>query len=286
MTEPTQPPGTPSEPVAVDINVDAALVLKSMVGIDEYPQVLALMPNIYRPEDQHRVHAAIVTELADAGIVHEGSVHTRVAHWLRCLERPDMELAARVVHTGLDGQPASMLRLSLVRRAEEHILAIRCDDRVVLQPVFHEGRKLTTLTSAVLAALGPYPPLAIDTLAATMEQFAAVPAEPEQRRRALLALGATAHTAATLTRALDEVIRRAEIVTIEHRDGTDQTPQFSLSVLDTPRGRIVAAPARALDGGKRSTYTRGDAAAIGSGIAALIELLPSGSWFDTSRTTE
>lgn len=273
-----------SEPVGIDLNVDAALALKKMVGVDDYPPVLALMPNIFRPEDQQRVHDAVVEEMTVAGIVCDGAVRPEIRHWLQVLDRPDIELIARIADLGTAGRPSAMLRMSLVRSGHDHVLALRCDDRVVIQPVFHQGTQLNTVTAAVTEALGPCMALGFDSIAATFEQLNAIPAEPEERRRALLALGATAHTAVVLTRALEDVTRRAEIVVIEHHDGLTATPEFSLDVLDTRLGRIVITPHVAIDGGKWSTYTRGDSAAVGAGIAALIELLPGRSWFDTART--
>lgn len=284
MSELVAPPPPGGEPLAIDLSVDAALVLKALVKIDAYPEVLVLMPNIFRPEDQQRVHDVVLGELTQAGIVCDGHVNPVIERWLHTLHRPDVELAAHIATVDSDKQLQSMLRLSLVRRGSEHILALRCDDRVVIQAIFHTGHKLDILTAAITAALGPCPPLGFETLTATFEQFAAVPSTPEARRRALLELGATAHTAAVLTRAMDNIRQRAEIVAIEHHDGRISKPEFSLAVLDTPLGRIVVTPSRALDEGTWSTYHRGDDSAIGAGIARLIELLPRGSWFDVSRS--
>ncbi|MBL1079779.1 ESX secretion-associated protein EspG [Nocardia sp. 2] len=277
-------PAHPDEPVVIDIGVDAALALQSLTGIDHYPAVLALVPNIAHPDDQRRVHEVVVHELTQAGVVGTDGVHPEVEKWLRKLHRPDIELIAHIADLNDNAELTAMLRLSLVRAGNDHVLAVRCDDRVVIQPIFHTGRHLATITAAVLAALGPCPPLGFETMSATFEQFAAVPGEPEQRRRALLGLGATAHTAAVLTKAMDAIRRRGEIVVIEHHDGETARPEFSLAVLDTPLGRIVVTPSLAMDGGRWSTYTRGDDAAVATGIAALIELLPRRSWFDTTRS--
>ncbi|WP_280441594.1 ESX secretion-associated protein EspG [Nocardia brasiliensis] len=275
--------GVNSDPVAIDLNVDAALLLKDIVGIDSYPPVLALLPNIFRLEDRDRVHAAVAAELTELGIMRDGRVHREVERWLWCLYRPDVELAARVVGTGLDGDASAMLRLSLVRRGERHVLAARCDDAIVIQPVFHEQGRSDTVAAAVAAALGPCPPVRFTPMTATLEQFTDVPADPVERRQALIELGARPQTATVLTRALDQITRRAEIVLIEHQDGSTVETEVCLSVLDTREGRIVVTPAIAMDGEVRSTYAPGDDTALAAGIAALIELLPCRSWFRASR---
>ncbi|WP_425302167.1 ESX secretion-associated protein EspG, partial [Nocardia cyriacigeorgica] len=134
-----------ADPVAIDLNVDAALLLKDLVGIDSYPPVLALLPNIYNLEDRDRVRAVVAEQLAEAGILVDDRVHPAVAQWLRCLDRPDVELVVRIVETGAGGETPGMLRMSLVRTGESHVLALRNDDYVVIQPVFHEGRQLNTV---------------------------------------------------------------------------------------------------------------------------------------------
>ncbi|BCK57271.1 ESX secretion-associated protein EspG [Nocardia wallacei] len=281
----TAGPGAEGEPVAIDLNVDAALLLQGMVGIDSYPLVLALVSNVYRIEDQDRVNAVVAGQLAEAGILVGGGVHPTVEHWLQCLYRPDTELAVRVLDTGLDGQPAGMLRMSLVRSGETHVLAVRNDDHVVIQEVFQEGEQLDTLTAALTAALGPCPPVRFEPMRANSEQIAEVQAEPvEQRRQALLELGAQPHTAGVLDRVFDEVARRAEVVMIEHHDGRTADPANALTVLDTLSGRVVVTPSVAVDGTVWATYSPGDDAALQAGIAALVELLPNRSWFATSRT--
>ncbi|MEU1998416.1 ESX secretion-associated protein EspG [Nocardia gamkensis] len=267
----------------MDLNVDAALLLKELVGIDSYPPVLALLPNIYRLEDRERVHAVVAQELTEVGIIDGDRVHPVVEHWLRCLYRPDMELVARILATGVDGEPQAMLRFSLVRSGDTHVLALRCDDNVVIQTMYQDGQNLDTVTAALTAALGPAEALRFTPMTTTVEQLREVPSEPDERRQALLELGAQPHTATVLTRALDEVERRAEILVIEHRDGSPPETDVSVTVLDTSSGRLIVTPSRAMDGEIWSTFAPGDDAALRSGIGALIDLLPGRSWFDTSR---
>ncbi|MFE7801070.1 ESX secretion-associated protein EspG [Nocardia sp. NPDC057440] len=273
-----------TDPVAIDLNVDAALLLQDMVGIDSYPQVLVIKPNIYRVADRDRVRAVVAKELTEVGIIEGDRVHPTVEHWLQCLYRPDMELVARILDTGLgDDGSKGMLRFSLVRRGDTHVLAVRCDDNIVIQSVFQEGRDLESVSAALQAALGYNQILRFQPLTATMDEFAEVPGDQDERRRALLDLGAHPQTASVLSRVLDEVQRRAEIVMIEHQDGGSARTEVCVSVLDTLSGRLIVTPSKAMDGQMWSTYAPGDDAAVHTGVGALIELLPGRSWFDTSR---
>ncbi|KAA8881916.1 ESX secretion-associated protein EspG [Nocardia colli] len=273
-----------TDPVAIDLNVDAALVLQDMVGIDAYPAVLAVLPNIYQLADRDRVRAVVLDELATAGIVEDDRVHPTVERWLHCLYRPDVELVARIVAPGREAEPLAMLRLSLVRCGESHVMAVRCDDHIVIESIFQPPGALDTVTAALAAALGPWPALEFEPMTALLSRFAQVPAEREERRQALLGLGATAYTAGVLSRVLDEIDRRAEVLMIEHRDGSLDVPELCLSVLDTREGRVIVTPRVAMDGAVWSTYAPGDDAVLRAGVAALVELLPGGSWFDTTRT--
>jgi hypothetical protein len=276
------------DPVSVDLNVDAALVLKDMVGIDTYPLVLAIMPNIYQIADRDRVHAAVAEQLTVDGIISGGEVDPVVAGWLRCLNRPDTELAIRVLDNGRGGEIPTMLRASLVRSGERHVLAVRCDDEVVIQSVFHQGRQLDTLTAVLESILGNYPVLDFEPFTRADDDLGDFepPQDADGVRAGLRELGASPRTANVLTRALGEIVRQAEVLMMEHRDGGPETPDFTIcmNVLDTFSGRFVITPSVTLDGRTRSTFRPGDHAALRSGINTLAELLPGRSWFDTART--
>ncbi|WP_227983730.1 ESX secretion-associated protein EspG [Nocardia spumae] len=271
------------DPVAIDLNVDAALLLRHLVGIDSYPPVLALLPNIYRVEDRERVYSVVTDQLTEAGMIVDGRVHPTIEHWLRCLHRPDVELIARIVDTGLDGGAKGMLRLSLVRSGETQVLAVRSDDHVVIQSAPAGDRRLDALSGALSAALGPAPALEFTPLSVWAEDLDEVPADADERRRALVEVGAEPRTAGLLSRVLEEIVRRAEIVVTEHHDGATPRTEVCMSVLDTLSGRIIVTPSVALDGRVRATYAPGDDAALHAGVTALVDLLPGRSWFETSR---
>ncbi|WP_433760150.1 ESX secretion-associated protein EspG [Nocardia sp. CA-135398] len=272
-----------TDPISIDLNVDAALLLQDMAGIDSYPPILALMPNIFDVDDLERVRAVVAGQLTEVGIIDGDRVHPTVEHWLQCLYRPDVELMALVLATGLDGEQKGMLRMSLVRRGDTHVLAVRYDDEVVIQAVYQQEKQLDSVSAAVSAALGETPALSFEPMTAAQQDLADVPDDQDGRRQALLELGAQPHTAGVLGRALGEVVRRAEVAVVQHQDGVELKPKYGVSVLDTLSGRIIVTPSVAMDGEVRSTYTPGDDAALHAAIVGLVELLPDRSWFDTSR---
>jgi EspG family len=269
-----------ARPVAVDLNVDAALLLRSLVGIERYPAVLALQPNIFDPHDQARVDAVVFDRVARGRIVEDGRVQPRVTHWLRCLDRPDIELTGEIFDTEPGRpDPVDRLRISLVRAGDTHVLAIRHDDQLVIQELFTGGRPLPTAAAALLAALGPRPPLLFDPLTAPAAELDDLPVDsPAQARRAYLRLGASPHTASVLAALRCEVIRWAGIMMVEHHDKNSRPTAGWAGVFDVPAGRAVLSPSVGVDGQVWSTYAPGDDAAIERALGSLVEFLPSRSW--------
>lgn len=253
--------------------------------------MLDIWPSIWQGLDQERVDAAVAEQLTAAGILDDGRIHPVVEEWLRALHRPDVELAVRIWDPSPEPDLEAMLRMSLVRAGSGHVLAVRHGDHVIVQSVHSDGRRVDPLAAALLTALGPCPALVFDPLRAGQAQLLEVPEETAGRRQALLELGATPRSAGLLSRVLSEVERQAEVMVVEHHDGAvtpspedlAAAPPLCVQVLDTASGRIVVSPSVAVDGEIWVNYLPGDDAAVHAGIRALVDLLPGGSWFGTSR---
>ncbi|WP_067721562.1 ESX secretion-associated protein EspG [Nocardia yamanashiensis] len=271
-----------NDPVTVELNVDSALLLKQLVGIDSYPAQLALYSDIHRLADRDRVNSRVAEQLTAVGLLDDGRVNPVVAHWLHCLDRPDVELVAYIVNIGQESAGAT-LSMSLVRRDDSHVLAMRCDDHVVFQSVFVEGDRIDVLTAALSSVLGSATAPAFEPITANRDEWATLPTDPDGRRRVLSELGATSRAANILARTLDRVERHAEVLMVEHRDGDTTLPEVSLSVIDTAEGRIVVMPKRSLDGRIQMTYMPGDDGVLHAGVRALVESLPGQSWFEPRR---
>lgn len=273
-----------SDPVAVELNVDAALLLQSLIGIEGYPDVLALLPNVFDFQDEARVQAVIGRRLTETGIIDGGRVHPRIAYWLRCLHRPDMELAARILDLDLDvraadRRPRAMLRMSLVRSGDTHVLATRCNDDLVIQQLDTGSQPLRTAAAVLATALGPAEPLPFDSVTAPLDRLSDLPDDPpDEIRHAWRKFGASNRTATVLATVTSVVQRSADITMIEHQDGRSVETPTGASIFDTPAGRIVAMPSRGIDEQLWCTFTSGDSAALEAAVTALVQLLPARSW--------
>ncbi|RMI29512.1 ESX secretion-associated protein EspG [Nocardia stercoris] len=290
-TDPAYGAAGSGQPVAIDLSVDGARLLRRLTGIESYPAILEIYPDVYSDADQEWVDEILTENLTEAGILVDGQVEPVVAQWLSVLDRPDVELAAVIWDPAAEYEVAATLRLSLVRADELHVLAVRFGDELVIQQVFAEDNQLQTVGAALLAALGPCPPLHFDAMRATRTALLELPVDdPDEKRRALLELGAAPRTAGVLSRVGSDVVRRAEAVVTRHEDGVVAQPDLELAgdpppalqVLDTPEGRIVVYPHVAADSEVWVTYVPGDDAAVHAGIRALAGLIPGG-WFGTRR---
>jgi hypothetical protein len=94
----------------VTLTDDELQTVASRVGVQSFPTVLAVRPR-HRTVD--RLHAALddATEaLADRGLIADGSVDADLVAVLQPLQRPDRELAMRLV------TPDGTARVCVVRR--------------------------------------------------------------------------------------------------------------------------------------------------------------------------
>lgn len=274
--------------VAVELNIDTALVLQALTGIDEFPAVLVVTPNVYNLDDAERVRQAAIQRLTDAGILgDDAEVHPRVSRWLHTLYRPDIEMNARIVDFDPDtGTPRAMLRMALVRKDELHVLAIRADDHLIIQEVFTGGRPISTIAAAITSALGTNPPARVDSVrVASAELTTLGNVSGGEFARGLAELGAALPAARALARATSTVLRKAEILLIEHHDGGSAQTPAGVGVFDTPTGRVVASPSVGLDGEHWTTFLPGTDPTLEAGLRALVDLLPAGNWTDTARET-
>ncbi|NUS44348.1 MAG: ESX secretion-associated protein EspG [Mycobacteriaceae bacterium] len=271
---------------AVDLTVDAVLLLGRMVGIDEFPSVLWLEPNVFFPDDQDRVDAVVLRQLTEAGIVgDDGRTHPRIALWLRSLDRPDMEIAVDVYDLDRHRELTDMLRLTLVRCDDTHVLATRCGDQIVLQELVGIGDDpATALADTISAAMGAAEPAAFAPFTIAEITMAAVTIDDaREAHRELRRHGAGTAQADTLARSRCELRRWAAVTMIEHHDGGSVTAPGGIAVYDAPVGRIATAPSLGPDGTVYDTYTPGAPADIARACRALLQLLPAGSWTETSR---
>lgn len=285
---------------SADLTVDSALYLRRLAQIDHYPDVLALMPNIYDDDDRALVEAHLRERLHEAGLIDaEATPHPTLASWLHALYRPDVEATARI------RRGDNMLRLSLVRRGDLHILATRLDDSVLIQRLQSSSRSYTKIVAdALWAFLGEREPLTIDPFRASLAAFDHIARNnaPGESAEALQAIGATPRTARALNAATspDALEQTAEIALVEHHDSgrtrsglsddghigisvAATTGAVGVGVLDSTNGRLISTPRLGATGELTVTFGSGTRERFEQGMEQLLDFIPAQSWFDTSR---
>lgn len=254
---------------SIDLNVDAALLLGRLVAEDRYPVVLALMPNIEDVDDQRRVDAVVTEELHEAGIMSNGQVHPVIAEWIRTLCAPERELAV------LSAAGGAILRMVLVRRGDQHVLASRFDDSIVVQSFGDSADEMTdaSLSAPVLAALGEARVLDVAPVVGPADELTA------DHPQTLVEWGATAADAARIVAvATAEPLRLTEIHVIEHGRGNRAGAANVIRIVDTDQGRLMMGPSRMSGRTVWATIGPATPARVAAAIGDLIDMLPAGSW--------
>ena len=208
--------------------------------------------------------------LTDRGLIRDGEVTPELVPLLRALQRPDRELAMRLV------TPDGIARVTVVRQGAQCISARRVGDEIALDAV--EGP----------AKLCPRPPAAAAQSACVLRRRdrpvgapldAVSQALSDTHDAALLsdrirALGAEPRAAMLLGSALASRQAFAEIVYYAldvDEDRISRCPA-AVGVFYTKRGRIVGAPSASPSGQLWTTLKAGSDHAIKQAIGQLVEL--------------
>ncbi|MCV7200192.1 ESX secretion-associated protein EspG [Mycobacterium angelicum] len=272
---------------AAHLSVDGVLFLKRLLGIESLPAVLALLDNVYYAADQAVVDDQTVPVLVGSGLLSiDGAVEPSLLRWLRVLERPDIDVSLRAV----DGE--RMRRAVLARSGEDHVLALRRNDEVVIQGVWSHGQSVDDVLCAPLWAamrvsqeqLAP-PPADMESVTlpwAEVKELAA--GEPGKNLRWLRDHGVDAASAKILNDMSTYSGQRAELVIRQDQGITSFQAPAGVGVADTAAGRVVSAVRR--QGSQfYVTFGPGTYARFRAAMADLVELTPAKNWFAaTSRS--
>ncbi|WP_167837727.1 ESX secretion-associated protein EspG [Nocardia altamirensis] len=267
-------------PIAVcaELSVDALLLAGRQAGVASFPDVLAVMPTVFYPDEQAAIDAKVISSLTGTDLLDAtGSFNSSVLHWVSVLGRPQVEAAARVRNGD------QWLRMSLVRAGQAHVLAARLGEMVTLQPVFCDGADPHVVSSALWSGLGGCPALAFTPVTALTADLAALQhLEPAALIDPLLGLGAEAASAAVIS-TLGRARQRAEITMTSHSATGRRPLGAGLGVFDTEHGRVIARARRGASGQMWSVFVPGSLAEFHQGVTDLAALLPEGDWFGTRR---
>lgn len=275
--------------IAAEFNIDEMLLLQKLLRVSQFPEVLEIRP----PADYFTEHGAEAAEsgayesLNDKGVlVGDEVVEAAVTSWIRVLQRPDIELAARIWCEG------AQLGMSICRRGAQHVVGMRFQDLRTIQALDDTAEISSTaqIVAPILAALGEARIAEFESINLPTAQAVEIDKKVNSAGggdyvRELIAAGVSDTSARFLGQAWADRpnVWRSEIVAIEHVPGKQVMSRSAVGIFDTPMGRIVAAPSLALDGTQWSTLAPGTNGRIVKSVELIIESLPARSWFGAVR---
>jgi hypothetical protein len=242
----------------------------SGVGMDDLPSVLAVRPPHRTIEDRAAARDRAADELATGKLIVDGVVHPELGSMLWTLQRPDRQIAMRLV------TPEGIARVAAARRGRLGVLARRTGDDVVLRSI-DNGVELPCVAAVLLAELPPSRPADVETVAAPMAELSESltgTTDPIELADRIRALGADSHAAMLLGAALGSRQAYAEIVYYaldEAHDRVTRSPA-AVAVFYTKRGRIVAAPSASPTRMLWTTVKSGSDHAVTQAIGQLVTL--------------
>jgi hypothetical protein len=249
---------------------DELQVIASRLGVQAVPVVLGLRP---RHTTETAFTAAVdhaTGALAARGLIRDGELTPELVPLVKSLQRPERELAMRLV------TPDGTARVAVIRQGARCISALRVGNQFTIEAV--EGQP--TLAQATRALLRHLPASASADIAAVGAPLDAASDALSGGHDAALtsdrirALGADARTAMLLGSALATRQAFAEIVyyALDGAEGRISKVPTAVGVFYTKRGRIVGAPSASPSGQLWTTLKAGSDHAIKQAIGQLVEL--------------
>ncbi|MGD9622828.1 MAG: ESX secretion-associated protein EspG [Mycolicibacterium sp.] len=256
--------------VAVEVTIDAILVLADRLNLVDFPLSLGIRPNIPYQDQRAAVWDHVVRDLtAQQILTATGEPHPEVAAMMHTLSRPDRTLECRWWRCEAGGK---MVRFVLCRRGERHVLAVRDEQMLVLQRVAPQ----IGLAGMLNVVIGTATPADVEPLTGIATQMAEVRTAEHLINRGLAPSSARIYAAAT-----SRPTGWVEITANErHSGGTHSQAGVGAGVLDSSLGRIVSIP-RKVNGELYGSFLPGTQQNLERALYGLMDFLPSGSWFDT-----
>lgn len=272
-------------------DVDELLLLMRLSDVTELaPVVLAVHPNVYRPDDQAVVDLAVFPGLIEAGLVAgDGTVDPQVKQWLGVLQAPEAEVAIRV----FDGD--ALLRGAVVRRGETVVIAFRNDEQFTVQGLRTDREDFeSTVVEPLWRVLGAVEPADLESLTLEAGELAEIVASFDPRvtgaraereiRSRLREHELSQQTVDILLEAARYTGRRGEIV--YHRtdsSGVRTRAAWAIGVMDTGAGRVLSTTQRGSHGVTDVTLSAGTRRRFSAGLSELVERAGCPGWFDTAN---
>lgn len=249
---------------------DEIAVIASRIGVQALPVVLGIRPRHGSETARAAAFDAATRSLTDRGLICDGEVKPELVSVVQALQRPDRELAMRLV------TPDGIARVAVVRTAALCISASRvAADEITLEAV--GDTSLSAAVRALLRHLPDAPPAEVNSVGAPTDALSEALSETHDAAQLsdhIRALGIEARTAMTLGSAFASRLAFAEVVSYtmdRYEDRISRCPA-AVGVFYTKRGRIVAAPSASPTGQLWTTLKAGSDHAFGQAIGQLVEL--------------
>lgn len=253
---------------------DELQVIAARVGIQSFPVVLGVRPRHDSEDALAEAFDRATRNLVSRGLVTDGVVSPELAPLLQALQRPDRELAMRLV------TPAGMARVSVVRRGSRLVWARRVGNEILLRLGVGDP-DLTTVARVLIEELPRAEAAQVTPVGAPLDALSnslSGTHDAAQLADRIRALGVETRAAMLLGSALATRAAFAEIVHYalsSEEDRISRTPA-AVAVFYTKRGRLVGAPSASPSGQLWSTLKPGTDQAITSAVGQLVELSDEG----------
>ncbi|TMS51320.1 ESX secretion-associated protein EspG [Mycobacterium sp. DBP42] len=258
--------------VGAELTIDGILVVADKLGLTDFPPSMGIRLNIPQPDLRKVVWEQVERDLMAQGVLDVyGNPHPEVAAMLDTLSRPERTLEGRWWRRDAGGK---MLRFVVCRKGGRHVVAARDNDMLVLQRVAAQ----VGLAGMVTTVLGEGMPASVEPLTGVAATLANCRTADE-----LTGYGIPPTSARVYANIISEPESWVELVVSERNPGgTTSQVDVAAGVLDSKQGRIVSIPRR-VNGELYGSFLTGTRDNLQRALDALVEFLPSGSWFDKSE---
>ncbi|OBG81555.1 secretion protein EspG [Mycobacterium sp. E802] len=259
--------------VGVELTIDGVLVVADKLGLTDFPPSMGIRLNIPQPDLREIVWDQVARDLMAQGVLDVyGNPHPEVAAMLDTLSRPDRTLEGRWWRRDVGGK---MIRFVVCRKGGRHVVVARDNDILVFQRVAAQ----VGLAGMVTTVLGEGSPANVEPLTGVAETLAKCRTADE-----LTGYGIPPTSARVYANIISEPESWVELIASERNPGgTISQVDVAAGVLDSKQGRIVSIPRR-VNGELYGSFLTGTKDNLQRALDGLVELLPSGSWFDKSES--
>ncbi len=255
--------------VGVEVTIDGLLVIADKLNLMDFPTALGIRQNIPHVELRDVVWEQVTRDLIAQGVLDVfGEPHPEVAAMLDTLSRADRTIEGRWWRRDVGGK---MVRFTVCRKGDRHVVAARDGDMLVLQRVAPQ----VGLAGMVTVVLGAATPADVEPLTGVASRLADAATANE-----LAQFGIDPPSARVYAESIANPHGWVEITANErHPGGTFTQTDVAAGVLDAQQGRIVSIPRR-VNGELFGSFLPGSTQNLQRALDGLVEFLPSGRWFD------